>query len=250
MYEEIMRKVGLTNSEIAVYMALVKLRSSTTGPIVKDAGISSGKIYEILDKLIAKGLASYIVKSGRKYFQLTEPRRFEDYIASKEKEIVHIKEKLGGMIKHFENALNKKEDFQSAEIFEGREGFKTFSDFCLRVLNKNSNYCILGVSKEVNELFGAYLLDWQKERATKGVHLKVIYDEDASQHGKKRERLKHTEVRYLPSNMKTPALIEIFEDYVATIIVVPKPVVFLIKSKEAAHSYLQYFNLVWKQAKK
>ena len=68
-----MRKVGLTNSEIAVYSALVKLRSSTTGPIVKEAGISSGKIYEILDKLIAKGLVSYIVKAGRKYFQLTEP---------------------------------------------------------------------------------------------------------------------------------------------------------------------------------
>ena len=72
MYEEIMRKVGLTNSEIAVYMALVKLRSSTTGPIVKDAGISSGKIYEIMDKLIAKGLVSHIVKSGRKYLVASE----------------------------------------------------------------------------------------------------------------------------------------------------------------------------------
>jgi hypothetical protein len=46
------------------------------------------------------------------------------------------------------------------------------------------------------------------------------------------------------------ARIEIFEDYGATIIVSPKPVIFLIKSKEASQSYVQYFNLVWKQAKK
>ena len=250
MYEEIMRKVGLTNSEIAVYMALVKLRSSTTGPIVKEAGISSGKIYEILDKLISKGLTSYIVKSGKKYFQITEPGRFKDYVESQERELEKVKNEMDGMVKHFEEVLNKKEDFQSAEIFEGREGFKTFSDFVMRVLKKDTDYCILGVSKEVNELFGAYLLEWQKERAAKGVELRVIYDEDAISHGKKREKLKHTDVRYLPKEMKTPALIEIFEDYVATMIVVPKPVIFLIRSREAAQSYLQYFNLVWKQAKK
>jgi hypothetical protein len=102
-------------------------------------------------------------------------------------------------------------------------------------------------------LFGSAeenLLEWQKERASKGIKLRVIYDEDARGHGKKREKLKHTVVRYLPSEMKTPALIEIFEDYVATIIVMPKPIVFLIRSKEVAQSYLHYFNLVWKQARR
>lgn len=249
MYEEIMRKIGLTNSEIAVYNALVKLRSSTTGPIVKEAHISSGKIYEILDKLIAKGLVSYIVKSGKKYFQITTPDRFEDYVESKEREFTSVKTELKSMINHFDVRLKIQEEIQSAEIFEGRDGFKTFSDLCLKELKKDTDYCILGVSKGVNDLFGAYLIDWQKERASRGIPLRVIYDEDARIHGKKREKLKHTQVRYLPKEMKTPALIEIFGDYVATVIVVPKPVVFLIRSKEAAQSYLQYFNLLWKQAK-
>ena len=120
---------------------------------------------------------------------------------------------------------------------------------CLNTLKKDTDYCILGVSKEVNDLFGAYLLDWQKRRTAKGVSLRIMYDEDAKGHAKKREKLKLTQVRYLPQYMKTPALIEIFEDYVATVIIVPTPIVFLIKSKEAAQSYLTYFNMVWKQAK-
>ena len=80
--------------------------------------------------------------------------------------------------------------------------------------------------------------------------MRIIYDEDAKVYGKKRQKLRNTQVRYLPKSMKTPALIEIFEDYVATMIVIPKPIIFLIKNKEAADSYLQYFNLVWKLSNK
>ncbi len=249
MYEEIMRKIGLTNSEIAVYSALVKLGSSTTGPIVKEANISSGKIYEILDKLIGRGLVSYIIKSGKKYFQTTEPSRFKEYLDLQQRDLEDIKKNLDGMIQYFEQRLKQPEEVQTAEIFEGIEGFKTFSEFCLKVLTKDMDFCILGVSKEVNEIFGAYLLDWQKRRAKKEVSLRVMYNEDARTYGKKREKIKNTLVRYLPKNMTTPALIEIFGSYVATLIVAPKPIIFLIKSKEAANSYLQYFNLVWKQAK-
>ena len=249
MYQKILQEFGFTNSEIAVYQALIKLKSSTTGPIVKQAHISSGKIYEILDKLIEKGLVTYITKAGRKYFHVTNPQRFYDYVEKKEQVLQNTKQQLQGMISHFQQTLEKKEETQTAEIFEGKEGFKTFSEFCLNTLKKDTDYCILGVSKEVNDLFGAYLLDWQKRRTAKGVSLRIMYDEDAKGHAKKREKLKLTQVRYLPQYMKTPALIEIFEDYVATVIIVPTPIVFLIKSKEAAQSYLTYFNMVWKQAK-
>ena len=250
MYQKILSTLGFTHSEIAVYQALIKLKSSTTGPIVQQAHISSGKIYEILNKLIEKGLVTYITKAGRKYFQVTNPKRFYDYIERKEQDLRQTKEQLQEMVASFQQALQTKEETQHAEIFEGREGYKSFSEFCLTILKKETDYCILGVSKEVNDLFGAYNLDWQKQRAKKGVSLRVIYDEDAKPHGKKREKIKLTQVRYLPKYMKTPALIEIFEDYVATVIVVPNPIVFLIKSKEAAQAYREYFNVVWKESKK
>ena len=115
-------------------------------------------------------------------------------------------------------------------------------------MNPKTDYCIVGVSKEVNERFGGYLLDWQMRRAAKRVTLRIIYNSDALEAGKKREKLSFTKVRYLPSQMKTPALIEIFAPYVATLIATPKPIVFLIKSSEAAKSYLDYFNMVWNKS--
>ena len=56
--------------------------------------VSSSKIYEIMDKLIQKGLVSYIIKSGVKYFESAQPNRLLDYISEKEKKLEIQKEKI------------------------------------------------------------------------------------------------------------------------------------------------------------
>ena len=45
---ELLEEIGLTKSEIKVYLALLELGSATSGPIVDKSGASSSKIYEIL----------------------------------------------------------------------------------------------------------------------------------------------------------------------------------------------------------
>ena len=57
---ELLKEVGLTEGEIKVYLALFKIGASSTGPIVKEAKIHSSKVYPILDRLIEKGLVSFI----------------------------------------------------------------------------------------------------------------------------------------------------------------------------------------------
>lgn len=52
---EVLEELGLTKSEIKVYLALLELGQSTTGPVVDKAEIASSKIYEILEKLVNKG---------------------------------------------------------------------------------------------------------------------------------------------------------------------------------------------------
>jgi len=84
MNQKILEEIGLTKGEIKVYLTLLKTGETTTGEIIKEAQISSGKIYEILDKLIAKGLASYIIKEKTKYFQASSPNRILDYFHEKE----------------------------------------------------------------------------------------------------------------------------------------------------------------------
>ena len=66
---KILEEIGLTKSEVKTYLALLEIGSSSTGDIVEKAQVASSKIYEILDKLSQKGLVSFIIKSGVKYFE-------------------------------------------------------------------------------------------------------------------------------------------------------------------------------------
>ena len=83
MYEELLTDIGLTKSEIAIYFALLDLGVSTTGPIIKKAGIASGKAYLILDKLILKRLVTHVIKSGTKHYQAKDPEILLDYLKDK-----------------------------------------------------------------------------------------------------------------------------------------------------------------------
>ncbi|MDI6721210.1 MAG: helix-turn-helix domain-containing protein [Candidatus Aenigmarchaeota archaeon] len=250
MHEDLLSEIGFTKSEIAVYFALIEIGSSTTGPIIKKAGIASGKAYLILDKLITKGLVTFVIKSGVKYYQAKDPERIIDYMKEKESELRKKEEKMKEILPYLKQKYEQKKHENIAEIYEGDRGLKTFYEFVLKEIPKGECIFVMGATREVLEKFDRYLMSWNKRRIKLGIRMKIIYNHDCRNLGKKRKNLRLTEVRYMKPEMETPAWVDIFMDYVVTINVHGTPVCFLIKSKEAADSYMKYFELVWKQAAK
>ena len=94
MDETLLEKLGLTRGEIKVYLALNKIGESTIGPIGKESRVSKSKMYDILDKLIEKGLAGYIIKQGTKYFVANDPHMILGYISKKEDELNKTKNQI------------------------------------------------------------------------------------------------------------------------------------------------------------
>lgn len=250
MYEDILAEIGLTKSEIAVYLALLKIGSSTTGPIIKMASISSGKAYPILDKLIKKGLVTYSIISGMKYYQAKDPEKLIDYLDEKEKILIKKKEDLKKILPALKADYEKKKSVPRAEIYEGVKGFKSFYDFALKELKENETIYVMGIPREANEKFQAFLLEWNKERIKKKVHMKILFNSDCKKEGKLREKMKLTEVRYMDSELETPVWTDIFQDYVTIINVHSDPICFLIRNKESAEAYTNYFNFIWKNSTK
>ena len=83
MNTEILRKIGLTEGEIRVYEALAYLGQSSTGPIMDKSGISSTKVYLILERLIQRGLVCFIVENNVKKFQIANPQNIIEYLDKK-----------------------------------------------------------------------------------------------------------------------------------------------------------------------
>ena len=101
-----------------------------------------------------------------------------------------------------------------------------------------------------NKLIEGFLLDWHKRRIKKGIKCKYIYDSNVKDYGHVREKMQHTQVKYLPNNMISPVWMEIFQDFVVIgHIKKHNASLFLIQDKEIAKNYRIHFNLFWKLAK-
>ncbi len=148
-----------------------------------------------------------------------------------------------------EKYAQKRQDY-SAEIFEGTRGIKYFFDSSLSESKKKDEILVIGYSPEASKLFNAYFKEFHKKRIRKGVHARVIYNYEAW-FGKKREKRKLIEQRYLKKGVQTPAFIYIFSDTVGTIIITDNQKACLaVKNKEVSDSYKNYFEILWKDSVK
>ena len=125
----------------------------------------------------------------------------------------------------------------------------TVFDMSLHESKKGDTCYAFGYPPYASVLFDDYWRNYYRQCDKKGIYRKVIYDYSAW-FLKKREKRKMTQSRYLPKGILTPTWAFIFGDKVATVIVTEEQkVCFLVQNKSVAESYIQYFNLLWKNSK-
>ena len=63
-----LEKLGLNKNEAKVYFGLLKKGQATASELVKSVGVHRNIIYDNLEKLIDKGLVSYVVEGTKRRF--------------------------------------------------------------------------------------------------------------------------------------------------------------------------------------
>ncbi|MAH07620.1 hypothetical protein CMI38_05225 [Candidatus Pacearchaeota archaeon] len=247
MNDEILEKIGLTNAESRVYLTLLRIGKSTIGDIIKEANVSNSKVYDILDRLNKKGLVGITKENNGRTFEAKNPSRLKDLIETKKNEINDVEE----ILPELDEISKFAEPTQEAEILQGVSGIKTFTEDILEKLDKDDTFYILGAPKESNEFLAPYFKEWHKKRIKKGIKCKILYNHDFSKEWvEMRKKSPLTEVKILPKIIRTPVLVDISKDQVATILFGDKPQCIVIKNKKIAESYIAYFNMLWKMSKK
>jgi sugar-specific transcriptional regulator TrmB len=238
-------KIGLTEGEAKVYLALSGLGSSTVGPIVKKSGVAYSNIYDILNRLIDKGMVSFIVKNKTKYFQAAPPSDLANYLDKKEKEISAQKESLKKILPDLEK-LQEIKPSQEAEIFLGKKGLRTAYEKLYKDAKKGDEALFFYIHEEKygeeSNLFYNSMTDFFKKTKNKGICNK---DYKKSWFAKKS---KHLNMKFVDTPL--PGNIDIFKDSV--LIVSWRDTIFsvLIHSQPLADHLRDYFNEMWKIAKK
>jgi len=243
-----LQEIGFTKSESSVYLALLQLGPSTTGPIIKKAGISSGKIYHILDKLIKKGVVSYITRGKTKYFHAKNPQTILDYFKVKQEELASKESELARLMPQLKARYLETKNLPRAEIFDGNKGFKTVMLQILEELKSGDVMQVMGVPIEANKKFEGFLLDWNKKRIAKRIKLEIIYNNAGRTFGDLRKKMTLTKVKYMKPELESPTYMDIFNDNILLIDLQSNPICFLIRDPLIAQTYKRHFEHIWNES--
>jgi len=244
-----LKAAGLTDGEIKVYLALLEIGQSTTGPIVKKSGIAKSIVYAILEKLTQKGLVTFITKEKRKHFQATEPNRLLEYVDERERK---LEENRKGIERMLPQLLAMKESAKpgGAQIYEGFKGVQTVHERTYLKLKRGEEYWYLGIASFQEEKYHMY---WQRDhirRAKARIRCRLLFNQGTdSKVLKNRNSYKYSDARYMPMTIQTPAWIMGYNDTTVIGLQSRKGMAIEIVNQEIADSFKAYFEEFWKGTK-
>ncbi|MCX6798553.1 MAG: hypothetical protein NTW59_00450 [Candidatus Diapherotrites archaeon] len=244
---EILSRIGLTPNEIKVYDALLSLGSTPAGEIIKKTGLFRPRVYEVLDRLIGRGLVSFVVINGVKNFQASNPQRLADYIEEKEGELKDLREgEIGSLIRLLEKKRNVPET--DIRVYMGFKGVKVVLDDMLNELRNSGSY-VAFAGGQFKPKMGVYYDKFQNTKKRLRVKSRFLYDESMRE---RKDILETTfgKWRFHEKKYHSPTDMFIFNDKIIMTVWNAEPYFAIyIKNKEVAKIYKGYFNLIWKIAK-
>ena len=246
--ESILEEIGLTKNEIKIYLSLLKLGSTTTGAVIKKTGIHNSKVYDGLERLATKGLATHVVVANTKHFKAVDPERLLDFLDDKRKTISEHEEEIRKYLPQLKSFQELEGDDTEAEIFKGWKGMETVFNEGIKVMGKKDIWYVLGAyAGEDVERTNRLITKVIRKCEDKKMKWKVIYNESARGTFEYEQTSPITENRFL--SQETPATINIYKDVMFIALWIKNPIAFRVKSKKVADSFRKYFEVMWAMAK-
>jgi HTH-type transcriptional regulator, sugar sensing transcriptional regulator len=170
-----LKKLGLKDKEIRIYLVLLEQGSVSIRSLSEIVGFNRGTAYDGLKKLCDLGLVvSYGTKERQKY-TAEKPEKLLDLASRKEKEVQQFKLEAQELVESLK-AIEKKDPSQPAvKYFEGDLGIRKILDDLLQTLEKEKEKTYYAYSaKNASEDLGRAYPDFTKKRIKKGIKVKVI----------------------------------------------------------------------------
>jgi len=237
MDESILEDLGLTHAEIKVYLALLELGSASAGPILEKSGLHNSVVHRNLDRLIEKGLITFVLEGKKKYYQAVDPKSLIDFLEEKKERVKSI---LPELIEKQRSAKQKPE----ARIYRGVRGVK---ELLYQMIDTDAKeYFGYGGPQKAHDLLGDHFwAGFHNRRIQRKISAKLIFHSSLKWWGEKLNRKRLTNVRFTSRDFEALTETVICGSNVGIIVYLDKPYGFLLQEKIAANSYKKFFDLLW-----
>jgi sugar-specific transcriptional regulator TrmB len=240
MDTEILEDLGLTSTEIKVYITLLESGSSSAGKILEKSKLPNSTLHRDLNSLIEKGLISFIFEGKRKIYQATKPEHFFKFLEEKKRKF----EEILPMLKEKEQ---KSKTEELASIYKGIRGIKEVYSIMIEQKGEYNTFGGGFITAEV--MTWTWWQNLHKRRVANKLRSRQVFDESVREGGEIIAKNKLTEIRYISKEFAQFQETVIVGDYVAIAVFTKTPYAFLIKDTAVAEGYRKHFELLWKQAK-
>lgn len=236
MLTNILESLGLNEKEAKVYLSSLEIGSSPVSQIALKAKINRVTTYDILEKLVKKGLINFFVKNKIKFFSATDPElvvnEFKKRAEELQKALPDLK-RLHGDTSH-----------PKVRYYEGLDGIKSIYADTLNSKTEILNYCN---SKEIRLLWPKYDEEYVEQRAQKQIFLRgIALDDEYGKEVQSKDQQSHREIRLVSKErFNFTNEINIYDDKVAIISFKDELIGMIIESHEIAETQRALFKIAW-----
>jgi len=233
MNSQFLEDSGLTKNEAAIYLALIDLGPSRAGLITRKTGVHRRNVYDSIEKLIQKGLVSYIKENNIRLYSAVSPERLIEIQKERENNLLSV-------VPELERKFNAFKVKKETVFFKGKQALKSIFDDQIK---EGKEILVLEACPFANDIVKYYFPRYDKERQVKKIKVKALFTSKADY------KIPLSEIKYLPKDLDSPSATNVYGNKVAIILWTEEPFAILIDQKEIADSYRAYFELLWKSAK-
>lgn len=165
--EDELKEFGLSRNEIGVYLALLKIGSTTANRISAITGIKRSTGYDTLKLLVSKGIVVSHIQDGKMHYECAPPRKLLEVLREKQDRIADILPSL----ERLRSVIPKR---SSVSLYEGRRGAV---NLITDVFDTGKDFFFYGSRKSAEAVFLHYP-KMVKRRAQLGLRHKGVHAED------------------------------------------------------------------------
>lgn len=243
--------IGLTNGESRVYKALCEIGESSAGPICDASKVHRSIIYQVLEKLLEKGIISVINENGTKKYQAAPPNVLLQFVEQEQNDLERRKENLVEIFPTIVQ-LQASGKRSTATLYSGFQGVLNATFSMLEILKEGEEYFMVHIPaiqpQYHNDMWDKFHII-REERKIKARHL---YNKGCSEKIlKERNARKGMDARIMPVDFKSPpTYYAVFKNVTHILLSQGEtPITIEIINKDIADGFRAYFEWLWKQSK-
>jgi sugar-specific transcriptional regulator TrmB len=240
-----LQDIGLSEVESKLYLSSLELGATTILNLAKSSGIKRTTIYNVIDKLVDKGIFEIQIDGWKKLYSASSPQNLQSLIQKNYQNLLSI-------IPQLEDISSKNKEEVYLKSHKGKENINNLYKKIINQLQPDTEYLILGNMNLWAEAMGdfgrVFFVERKEACRINNIRIKALFVEDEyARLQKKREKQFGMTIKFLPINSKIKTNYVITSNIAVFHQIADESVVFETNNPYIIETQREMFELLWKK---